>query len=140
MDGSGASGGEGCLGRFRHLRALLVVPWPLIPNIPNSEPELDPKITRFGRSLDGFSSFPAQPRLTSSGGAFHTPVPAAGWHAGLCPRFIPLQAGKCIDMRHVPHRQSKSSGNYRSSRIARRPHDALDVALLVSGLAVLVRG
>jgi len=67
MDGSGASGGEGCLGRFRHLRALLVVPWPLIPNIPNSEPELDPKITRFGRSLDGFSSFPAQPRLTSSG-------------------------------------------------------------------------
>jgi hypothetical protein len=74
MDGSGASGGEGCLGRFRHLRALLVVPWPLIPNIPNSEPELDPKITRFGRSLDGFSSFPAQPRLTSSGGAFHTPV------------------------------------------------------------------
>jgi hypothetical protein len=47
MDGSGASGGEGCLGRFRHLRALLVLPWPLIPNVPNSEPELDPKITRF---------------------------------------------------------------------------------------------
>jgi hypothetical protein len=33
MDGSGASGGEGCLGRFRHLRALLVVPWWLCPGV-----------------------------------------------------------------------------------------------------------
>src|SRR5260370_29552439 len=46
----------------------------------------------------------------------------------------PYKPAKCIDMRHVPHRQSKSSGNYRSSRIARRTHDALDVALLVNAL------
>jgi hypothetical protein len=58
MDGSGASGGEGCLGRFRILRALLVLPCSLLPNRPKSTPELDAEITRFGRSLDGCSSFP----------------------------------------------------------------------------------
>jgi hypothetical protein len=78
MDGSGASGGEGCLGRFRHLRALLVLPWPSFRTYQTVSRSSTLKITRFGRSLDGFSSFPAEPRLTSSGGAFHMPVLAAG--------------------------------------------------------------
>jgi hypothetical protein len=34
--------------------------------------------------------------------------------------------------------QSKSSGNYRSGRIAGRARDPLDVALLVNGLAVFI--
>jgi hypothetical protein len=49
--------------------------------------QFDAEITRFGRSLDGFSSFPSPPRLSSSGEAFNTPVLAAGWSAETLPEM-----------------------------------------------------
>jgi hypothetical protein len=99
MDGSRTSGGEGCLGGFRHLRCFLLVLRPsLLPNITGEHAAVRLRsVASVAVSMGSAAS--RSSRLSSSGEAF----------ARRSSR--PLASQQCIDVRHVQHRQSKSIGN-----------------------------
>jgi len=89
MDGSGASSGEGCLGR--HLHCFLLVFAPLLPE---SAPQFDAGIARFvAVSVGSAAADPATIEFLRP--SIHTPVLAAGRDGRSCETTPTLAYESC---------------------------------------------